>query len=250
MSIPDLSTRLDAGDSPILRRKLGREVLDRLLARIRSTEWPPGTELPSERELMATLGVGRPAVREALQALERMGLISIAHGARARVQPLTADTILRQVGDAARLVLETSPSTLEHLKQARLMFEVSMVRIAAESATDTDIERLKIALEAHRAALRELQHFSKRDMEFHRTIVAMTGNPIFVSISQSVFEWLEKFHVDMVRAPGAEKLTLAEHARIFKAIAKRDPEAAARAMTAHLTRANKLYSSLMRRGGV
>lgn len=194
---------------------------------------------------MVAFGVGRPAIREALQSLERMGVIAIAHGARARVQKLTADSILRQVGDAARVVLESSPGTLEHLKQARLMFEVSMVRIAAESATDADVERLRLALAAHRAAIHDLPRFPARDMEFHRTIAQITRNPILVAISQSVFEWLERFHVELVRAQGAEKLTLAEHARIFRAIEARDPDAAGRAMTAHLTRANNLYSSLM-----
>lgn len=232
--------------APIQRRKLSREVLDRLLARIRAGEWPPGAELPSERELMTAYGVGRPAIREALQSLERMGLVAIAHGARARVLAPTAGEILRQVGEAARLMLETSPGTLEHLKQARLMFEVSMVRIAAEAATQADIERLQRALDAHRAASPEMASFMTKDMEFHRTIAEMTGNPIFVAISQSVFEWLARFHVELVRAPGAEKLTLAEHARIFKAIVARDPDAAARAMAIHLTRANKLYGTLAR----
>jgi len=247
MSSQASSTGL-AGTEPIARRKLGREVLERLLQRIRAGDWPPGAELPSERELMSAWGVGRPAIREALQSLERMGLVAIAHGARAQVLAPTADSILRQVSEAARLVLETSPGTLEHLKQARLMFEVSMVRIAAESATQTDVERLQRALEAHRASSRELPAFLTKDMEFHRTIAEMTRNPIFVAISQSVFEWLARFHAELVRAPGAEKLTLAEHARIFQAIAKRDPDAAARAMTLHLTRANKLYAALVKPG--
>lgn len=248
-----MSTRVSsirlAGVLPIPRRKLGREVLERLLEGIRTGGWPPGAELPSERELMSAYGVGRPAIREALQSLERMGLVAIAHGARARVLAPTADSILRQVGEAARLVLETSPGTLEHLKQARLMFEVSIVRIAAESATQADIGRLKRALEAHRASSRELPAFLTKDMEFHRTIAEMTGNPIFVAVSQSVFEWLARFHAELVRAPGAEKLTLAEHARIFKAIAARDPDAAARAMAIHLTRANKLYATLIKPAG-
>jgi DNA-binding FadR family transcriptional regulator len=231
---------------PIRRRKLGDEVLERLLQRIRSGEWVAGTLLPSERDLMSSYAVGRPAIREALQTLERMGLIAIAHGERARVLVLTADGILRQVGEAARHILETSPGTLEHLKQARLMFEVSIVRIAAGCASDKHIEDLRLALEAHREAVRDQHKFLERDLEFHRTIASMTSNPIFVAVSQSMFEWMERFHVDQVRAPGAERLTIAEHTRIFKAIAARDPEAAALAMTRHLTRANKLYSVLTR----
>jgi hypothetical protein len=58
---------------PILRRKLYQEVLDRLLARIENGEIAPGDPLPSERELMEAYGVGRPAIREALQALQRPG---------------------------------------------------------------------------------------------------------------------------------------------------------------------------------
>ena len=73
----------------------------------------------------------------------------------------------------------------------------------------------------------------------------MTGNPIFAAVTQSMFEGLKRFHVDQVRAPGAERLTIAEHSRIFRAIAARDPDAAAKAVTGHLTRANKLYSVLI-----
>ena len=73
--VPALSSA-STTETPIARRKLSHEVLDRLLPRIRSGEFAVGSLLPSERELMVTLGVGRPAVREALQTLERMGLVA------------------------------------------------------------------------------------------------------------------------------------------------------------------------------
>ncbi len=60
-----------AGTTSIPRRKLYHEVVDRLMQRIQSGEIRPGDQLPPERELMDYYGVGRPAVREALQALER-----------------------------------------------------------------------------------------------------------------------------------------------------------------------------------
>lgn len=90
--------QLDAVDEPpIARRKLSHEVLNRLLPCIRSGEFAVGSRLPSERELMQTLGVGRPAVREALQTLERMGLVSIVHGEGARVLALSADNVIAQI---------------------------------------------------------------------------------------------------------------------------------------------------------
>jgi DNA-binding FadR family transcriptional regulator len=194
---------------PIQRRKLSHEVLDRLLARIRGGEWPEGGHLPSERMLMETFAVGRPVVREALQALERMKLISITHGERARVLPLSAQTVTAQIADIAHHLLATSPQTLEHLKEARLFFEAGMVRIAAERATRKDVENLRAAVEAQRNA--DEAAFLKRDMEFHRTIAAISGNPIYVALSQAIFDWLGQFHVSLVRVHGAENVSLAEH---------------------------------------
>ena len=120
---------------PIRRRKLSHEILDRLLARITQGELAAGDHLPSERDLMSQYGVGRPAVREALQALERMGFITITHGERARIVAPTARTMIDQVALSARHLLATSATSLEQLKEARVFFEAGMVRIAAERAS-------------------------------------------------------------------------------------------------------------------
>ena len=241
MSIRQPAPVADA--SPIARRKLSHEVIDRLLPRIRSGEFPVGSLLPSERDLMSTLQVGRPAVREALQALERMGLVSIVHGEGARVLPLSADKVMRQISDAAMHLLSGSSDLLEHLKEARLQFEVAMIRMAAQRATPEQIERLRQVLEAHKAALANPQEFLATDMAFHREIAAISGNAIYMAVSQSMLEWLEQFHRDAVRAPGAEKTTFNEHVKMFNCIAARDPEGAQAAMVAHLRRANRHYAA-------
>jgi len=225
----------------IPRRKLYQEVLDRLLERIRSGEIPPGAQLPSERDLMETYEVGRPAVREALQALERSGIVEIAHGERARVVVPTAERLIEQVTGGARHLLRSQPDTLEHLKDARLFLEVGTARLAATKATDVDIARLRERLAEHRASLTRLEDFLAKDMAFHREIARISGNPILPAIVEAVFAWASEYYQSIVRAPGAEDLTLAEHARIIGAIASRDPDAAERAMRDHLTRANELY---------
>src|SRR6056297_1022138 len=121
--------------APIQRRKLFQEVLDRLIERIRAGEFPPGAQLPSERELMASYGVGRPAVREALQALERSGIVSISHGERARVVMPTADSLIEQIAGSAQHLLSVEPGTLGHLKDARLFLETGLAERAAERVT-------------------------------------------------------------------------------------------------------------------
>lgn len=226
---------------PIHRRKLYQEVLDRLMARIESGEIAPGDLLPSERELMETYRVGRPAVREALQSLERSGIVSIRHGEGARLTVLTANGLLAQIADGARHLLRTEPHSLEHLKEARLFLETGLVRLAAERADRAGIAALKARLDEHCSALENLDDFLMRDMAFHAEIARLTGNPIFPATVEAMFGWLAAYHRSLVRAPGVETLTIAEHERLYEAIAANDPDAAAAAMRDHLTRANALY---------
>jgi DNA-binding FadR family transcriptional regulator len=225
----------------IQRRKLYQEVLERLQERIRSGEIPPGSQLPSERELMEFYGVGRPAVREALQALEHSGIVEIAHGERARVVVPTAERLIEQIADGARHLLHMQPGTLEHLKQARVFLEAGLARMAAERASDDDIARLRQRLQEQRAAKAEPERFMACDMAFHREIARISGNPIFSAIVEALFQWASDYYQPLVRAPGAEELTLSEHGRLLDAIAARDPDAAERAERDHLTRANALY---------
>jgi DNA-binding FadR family transcriptional regulator len=225
----------------IERRKLYQEVLDRLMVRITSGEIAPGEHLPSERELMEFYGVGRVAVREALQELARSGIVEISHGERAKVVVPTAHLLIKQIAEGARHLLRIQPKTLDHLKDARLFLEVGMVRQAAEKATPEDVQRLRGRLAAHQASLTTLDQFLKRDMEFHREIARISGNPIFPAIVEALFGWASDYYHTIVRAPGAESLTLAEHQRIIDAIAQGHAEEAAQAMSDHLTRSSDLY---------
>ena len=232
-----------ASVTPIARRKLGHEVLERLLAGIRSGAYPIGSLLPSERELMAQFGVGRPAVREGLQGLERMGLVSIQHGEGARVQALSADSVISQISATAIHLLSGDSQLLEHLKEARLAFEVAMVRSAAMRASADDLVRLQDALNRQRASLGHPEHFLETDLALHRVIAAVSGNPVYVAVSQAMLQWLSNFHEDLVRAPGAEEVTLEEHERLIACIARHDPDGAEQALREHLSRAHQSYRS-------
>lgn len=239
------ASRLQA--APIAKKKLGEQVLERLLHLIESGQVKPGEALPSERELMAAYGVGRPAIREALQALQGRGLVAISHGERARVLDLTPQGMFAQIERSARHLLSTSPQTLEHLKEARLMFEASMVRLAAAKATPADVERLQAVLAKQEENRRNSDAFLEADIAFHEGIAAISGNPLFAAVSRAMLRWLADFHRELVRIPGAEAVTLAEHHEILKQLEAHNPEAAAIAMANHLTRVSSLYQS--RKGG-
>jgi DNA-binding FadR family transcriptional regulator len=230
-----------AEEGPVQRRKLSDAVLDRILSDIKDGTLRPGDLLPSERTLMGRFGVGRPAVREALQSLQRMGLVEIRHGERARVGEPSLGQMIEQMGETMRHVLAHSPASLEHLKEARATFEREMARIAARKRMDADVRRLLAILDEQETAVCDPQRFQAIDGRFHREVAAISGNPIWPAVAESIFEWLSHFYVDLVHVPGLEQLTLAEHRQIAEAIASRDPEAAGQAMADHLNRANELY---------
>jgi DNA-binding FadR family transcriptional regulator len=225
----------------IVRRKLADEVFDRLKSMIMSGEVGPGESLPSERDLMVRFAVGRPAIREALQALSNLGLITISHGERARVREVTAEAAVRQVDTVAQLLLSTSPESLEHLKDARRFFEQGMVRRAAELATERDIADLREILDRQRAAVGDAAAFVRADMAFHNRIAATTGNPIYSAVSEMMLTWLEEYHAHMLIWRGKSERTLAEHAEVIRRIEAGDAEGAERAITRHLDRSNHLY---------
>jgi DNA-binding FadR family transcriptional regulator len=229
---------------PIARRKLSDEVFDRLLKQIETGGFAPDSQIPSERELMTAYGVGRPAIREAMQRLEKLGLIAITHGERARVvQPTVAD-VIRQIDHAARHVLATQPESLTQLQEARVFFEIGMVREAAKKAEAADIALLEAALARQAAHLtHDAGRFVVADMEFHTTIAAVTRNAVLEAVSHGMLHWLSMFHASALHWKGHEHITLEEHRLILDAIIAHDEEAAAEAMRMHLQRSRLLFSS-------
>ena len=231
---------------PVRRRKLYEQVTNELLDYIQTNKLQPGDQLPSERELMGWFEVGRPTVREALQHLERLGFLTISHGERARISNLDFARVFEQMGVTTQYLLNNSDKMMAEMKEARLLFEQQMVRRAAEIATDEDIAQLRELVDAQSAARDDSNavRFMAIDMQFHTQIAAVGGNGVYPAVSMAILSWLQKFYIDQLRASGSEGLTVDEHHAIVDAIENHDPDAAAAALTAHLTRSNELYQRL------
>jgi GntR family transcriptional regulator, sialic acid-inducible nan operon repressor len=231
------------GTEIIAKRKLSGQVFERLKRLIVEGEKKPGSFMPSERELMARFGVGRPAIREAMQQLAAMGLVAINHGERARVLELTPHSLMRQVDESAKIMLSMSADSLEHLKAARIFFERGMARAAAQQATDEDINGLRATLDEQRRLLGDADRFIAADMRFHTQIAAISRNPIFTAVSQAMLGWLKLYHGDLLIWTGKENYTLTEHEDIISHLAANDADAAEAAMVKHLERSRALYVS-------
>ena len=230
---------------PIKRRRLSHEIQDRLLEMIYSGELNEGDQLPSEHELMALYNVGRPSVREALQSLEKMGLISIQHGEKARLKKVTADDVFVQIESITGHLLSSSPENLKHLMEARQVFESGVAFLAAKRCTEESLVKLEQRLDKMRSCMNNREQFLKADQAFHTTIAEMSGNPIFHALSQAMFKWLSGHHIDyqqnLLGVPELEALTIDEHQEIYKQIARKDPDGASRKISEHILRVNKLF---------
>lgn len=228
---------------PIQRQKLSDQVFDRLWKMIETGELAPGDTIPSERALMERFGTGRPAVREALQMLAHKGIITISHGERSRVNELTAEVALGQVDNIAKLLLSSSPSNIENLKQARRILERGTVNIAARECTKSDAEMLRGLVARQHALLGQDRPFIEADIDFHVAIARITGNPLLETITRTMLAWLSAYYKPLLHWEGRENVTLGEHEQIAEHIARHEVEAAIRLMEAHLNRSDPLYSS-------
>jgi DNA-binding FadR family transcriptional regulator len=76
------------------------------------------------------------------------------------------------------------------------------------------------------------------DIRFHNVLAEMSGNPIIHAVSEAMLQWLFEFHHELVRFPGHEDVTLADHQEIYERVAEHNPDGAEQAMINHLTRIN------------
>ena len=222
------------------RSRLFEQVADILERRIRDQDFLVGGELPSERDLMKDFGCGRTAIREALFHLQRMGLVDLKAGARARVAAPSPEAVMTSLAGSARYLL-SAPEGIRHFQDARLLFETGLVRDAARLANDEDIARLRQALAANGDSIGDIRRFEETDVAFHYALATVPKNPIYTSLHAAILEWLvDQRHVTL-SYPGQNRVAFDAHAAIFAAIAARDPEAAAEQMRQHLEQVTELY---------
>lgn len=229
---------LDA--QPVRRRKLYQDIVERMEQLMLSGRLQPGDLLPSERDLMQMFEVGRTSVREALFALQRMGLIEIRNGERPCVTRPSAIGMVRELSGAARHLLASQEGARE-FQQARGIIEVALARHAAEHATEADIAALREALALNGAAIGDMEAFTRTDVAFHLRIAEVTRNSIFAVLNTAVNDWLAEQRTIGLGNPGADLAAFKAHGAICEAIAAHRPDEAERAMRAHLAEVEAYY---------
>lgn len=220
---------------PVAKKKLSETVEEELERIIRQGELAEGDLLPSERELMETFGVGRPSIRDALSALSRKGLVKISSGERTRVTKPSAENIISELSGLSKDFL-TRPGGLKYFDQLRQFFESSLVRYAAEHATDEQIQNLEDALKLNERSIESVEQFKKTDMNFHRVIAEIPGNPIFLAVHQALVDWVIAARPSRSSSNQHELnlISYKAHAKIYEKIRDRDVEGADQILKEHL----------------
>ena len=213
--------------APSSRPKLAEVVAAKLLDQIRREELRIATRIPSERKLMASLGVGRSTIREAIHGLAMLGVLEIRHGRGVFVigpGPAAISPISIAVG----------PEQTHDLLEARRVVEPGAARRAAARRTDSDLVELREIVTEHARAVEAGASTVAASIAFHQRIADASGNEVLAKLVAAFAPHLAERGIALQSMPGFAAWDLAEHEALLEAIAANDPVAAEARMRGHL----------------
>jgi len=207
------------------------EAIEKIKAMIVDGTLRAGDRLPKEADLAAELGLSRSSLREAVRALSLMNILDVRQGDGTYVTSLEPTLLL----EALSFIVDFHrDATVLELLQVRRILEPAATAMAAERATDAELDELGKLLDSlgENPSADELV---ANDLEFHRRISALSGNSVLSSLVETMSAPTTRARVwrGLTQA-GAWERTLAEHRAILHAMVLRDAEAARSWSTVHI----------------
>lgn len=215
---------------PIEQEKFFLQILSQLKEKIRVGEIKKGDRLPAERQLAASLGVSRVTVREAIRAMELIGLVKCVQGDgnyitaafdNSLIEPLSLMFLLNN-GDVGKVL------------ELRIALEVMVVQLAANCITPDEVRQLG---ELCAAVENETDKDKQADLDqrFHYQISVFCGNSLISNVLNAASVLIaNQIRDTRSKMPDENDLVNAQHRAIVQALADRDPEAAKKAMLTHI----------------
>ena len=214
----------------VRKTRVSQDIIEQVRDLVTSGRLKPGDRLPSERELSQALSVSRSSVREAVRAMESLGLIE----ARAGEGTFMASPSGSHGSDPLIASLHQDWSTQHKLFEVRRVIEPDLAALAARRATTEQIERLRAILDDQEAEIARGGTGVKQDTLFHFLMAEATGNEALVRIVDSLMDLLLKTREESLQHDERRVQSLKQHRSILAAIEARDPRAAERQMRDHI----------------
>ena len=179
---------------------------------------------------MEKFGVGRSTVREALRGLAHMNLIEARPGAGTVVKPFTMSSYLRP--DVFAIMLSQSDATA--LLEAREIIEEAAIGLAAQRATDKDLETLENVLASTKQALARNQPTYELSALFHMVVAQAAHNQVLENFMHSIYELLKTRGKATKKMRAFIRWEIDSHRQLYELIKARDVDGARTAMRDHL----------------
>lgn len=221
------------------RPNLAADAAASLARSIRAGALAPGDRLPSESEIARKLGVSRPVVREAIATLRADGLVQSRRGLGLFVgRQETLKLTLAEIDANERSILD--------FLEFRVGLEAEAARLAAVRRGPEDLERMRAALDALRAADEAGTDSAEQDLAFHRAVAEAAHSPLYGRVLAFVSgPLLNSIRGMRARDRGARvhvEIRRRDHDRVLAAIEAADADAAGAAMRDHIEKSYRRYA--------
>lgn len=213
---------------PVKRANITEQVFEQMKKQIVTGKWVAGDKLPSENELSETFGVSRVTVRQALQKLTALGLVETRTGEGSFISS-SPGGMLNSMLPLAYLGEHSILQVLEFRK----VIETETAGLAAQKATESDIENLSDILQQMKQYKDDKTRFAKLDLDFHFAIAKMTQNDLIISIHTILKDVLSSSMKGIVGHLGHE-VGIRYHEKLIKSISLNDYERTKGIMGEHL----------------
>ncbi|MGA8108778.1 MAG: FadR/GntR family transcriptional regulator [Acidobacteriaceae bacterium] len=228
--------------TPVARTKLTTSVFEQLVSYVVKDEWKAGDRLPPERELCQQLGVARTSLREALKAMELVGMVESRVGDGTFVCP-RSEFLSRPLLWA---FTGSDHEELQEIMEARIIIEENLAALAATRAKPEQVDAIGRAVQLMRSSVGRGDSTLESDMAFHMAIAEAAQNSILGNAVQLLRNLLRQWIVYKLLIPEVPEAVLKRHAEIYRAIAARKPSAARNAMRLHLEETMKLLKDVVK----
>lgn len=218
----------------VKRRRVHEPVADQIRQAIFRGLIAPGHKLPPEREMAEQFQTSRVALREALRALEKEGLITVKRGAGGGAFVADFDKALNALADSLNTVVKLGSAKSANLTEMRSILEPEITRLATLRAAPADLAAIEAVVVAQEQELASGELSRKLDMDFHRCIAEAAHNPVMNIVVNAVNQSIRDSILRSKRTQEMRNRVVSYHRNIFEAVRSGNADVARQIMSAHV----------------